>query len=100
MITKKPVDRGERVKVTFTLPAEGTERVAVAGDFNEWDKGGLKLRKRGDTRSASVTLDPGQRYCFRYVDDNGRWFNDDHADGFETNEYGETNCIIDLTNHH
>lgn len=99
MITKKLVDRGERVKVTFTLPA-GTERVAVAGDFNEWDEGSLRLRKRGDIRSASVTLEPGQRYSFRYVDENGRWFNDDEADGFETNDYGETNCIIDLTNHH
>ena len=98
MITKKPVDRGERVKVTFTLPAGG-ERVAVAGDFNEWEAGGLRLRKRGDIRSVSVKLDPGQRYAFRYVDEHGRWFNDDQPDGYETNEFGETNCIIDLTDH-
>ena len=96
MITKKSVDRGQRVKVTFTLPATG-ERVGVAGDFNEWDSGELRLRKRGDIRSASITLDPGQRYAFRYVGEDGRWFNDDQSDGYETNEFGETNCIIDLT---
>jgi 1,4-alpha-glucan branching enzyme len=95
MITKKAVEKGERVKVTFTLPA-GSGRVSVAGDFNEWDKAGLKLRKRGEIRSVSVKLDPGQRYAFRYVDEAGQWFNEDHADAYEYNEFGETNCIIDL----
>jgi nuclear transport factor 2 (NTF2) superfamily protein len=44
----------------------------------------------------SVKLDPGQRYAFRYIDEAGRWFNEDDADAYEYNEFGETNCIIDL----
>ena len=51
----------------------------------------------GAADAVSVKLDPGQRYAFRYVDEHGRWFNDDQPDGYETNEFGETNCIIDLT---
>ena len=96
MITKKTVERGERVKVTFKLPAS-VGKVAVAGDFNEWDAGAAPMQKRGDVRSTSIDLDPGRRYSFRYVDGEGRWFNDDQPDGFEVNEFGETNCIIDLT---
>lgn len=98
MITKKRTDRGTRVKVTFTLPtADG--KVAVVGDFNEWDRTATPMRRRGDRRSASVDLTPGRRYSFRYVDEHGRWFNDDRADAFDGNGFGDTNCIIDLTNH-
>lgn len=96
MITKKRTGRGARVKVTFRLPS-GDRQVAVAGDFNGWDPTATPMRKRGDTRSASVNLDPGRRYSFRYVDEHGRWFNDDLADEFEGNDFGESNCIIDLT---
>jgi hypothetical protein len=38
-------------------------------------------------RSASLTLSTGKRYAFRYYR-NGRWFNDDQADGYEPNEHG------------
>ena len=96
MITKKAVDHGARVRVTFKLPAD-VGKVAVAGDFNDWNASTTRLQKKGDVRSASVSLDPGRRYFFRYVDSDGRWFNDEDPDGFETNEFGESNCIIDLT---
>ena len=62
MVTKKRVDGGARVKVIFTLPAV-EER--VAGDFNDWDAAATPRRKRGDTRSASVSLAAGQRHSFR-----------------------------------
>ena len=97
MIRCEPV-KGDKVKVTFTLPAdEPTGKVAVAGDFNDWDATATTLRKRGGTRSASVTLEPGRRYAFRYRADDGSWFNDDTADSYEPNEFGEHNAIIDLT---
>jgi 1,4-alpha-glucan branching enzyme len=96
MITKKPTDRGKRVKVTFSL-ATTDGPVSVASDFNGWDPTATPMRKRGETRSASVSLDAGRCYSFRYVDEQGRWFNDDLADRFEGNDFGDTNCIIDLT---
>ena len=96
MITKKAVNRGSGVKVTFTLPV-GAERIAVAGDFNDWEPTATPLRKRGDSRSASVTLEPGRRYAFRYVDEHGRWFNDEAADGYEFNSFGGHNGVVDLT---
>ena len=96
MITKQPQRQKGQVKVTFTVPA-GEHRVAVAGDFNEWDGTATPLRKKGEVCSASVTLAPGRRYAFRYLDEEGCWFNDDQADEFEPNGFGEKNGVIDLT---
>ncbi len=104
MIRREPVKGGEQVKITFVLPGNGggngggNGKVAVAGEFNGWDRSANVLRKRGDTRSASVTLGAGQRYAFRYVDvATDQWFNDDDADGYERNEFGDDNSILDLT---
>ena len=71
------------VKVTFALPlnlADG--RCSVVGDFNQWLPGKHELRKRTNgTRSISVTVPKGTRLRFRYLGENGNWFNDpDHSD--------------------
>jgi 1,4-alpha-glucan branching enzyme len=95
MITRERKRDGS-VKVTFSLPhAELDGKVSVVGDFNDWDPAATPMRKRGETRSASVVLDPG-RYAFRYVTDGGRWIDEDGADGFEANEFGSANAILDL----
>jgi hypothetical protein len=47
-------------------------------------------------RAASLTLVGGRRYAFRYCQD-GKWFDDENADGYEPNEFGERNGILDLT---
>ncbi|HEX7165761.1 MAG TPA: isoamylase early set domain-containing protein [Acidimicrobiales bacterium] len=97
MIRCEPA-KGDKVKVTFTIPAdEPAGKVAVAGDFNGWDPSATTLRKRGDVRSATVTLEVGRRYAFRYCTPDGEWFNDDGAHSYEANEYGDDNAIIDLT---
>ena len=85
------------MKVTFLLPDDDEPgNVFVAGDFNSWNPGATMLRRREKIRSASLTLSGGRRYAFRYYRD-GRWFNDADADSYEINEYGERNCILDLT---
>jgi hypothetical protein len=96
MISKGPLLDGDEVTVTFSLPASG-RRVAVAGDFNGWSRDATPLLSRGDVASASVTFPVGRRYAFRYVDQDGNWFNDDDADDFEPNSLGGTNSVLDLT---
>lgn len=86
------------VKVTFSVPVEATgDRVTVVGDFNGWDPSATPMRKRGDARSASVVVEPGRRYGFRYFD-GSRWFNDEEADAYEDNGLGDQNSVVDLTN--
>jgi len=66
------------VKVTFVLPKdEPAGHISVVGDFNDWTPGQHVMAKRTNgTRSISVTLPPDSRVRFRYLGENGHWFDD------------------------
>ena len=97
MIGKNHKHRGPNVKVTFTVPADWLDRpVCVVGDFNDWDPTATPLRKKGSARVASVVMEPGRTYSFRYLDSEGRWYDDPAADGVVLNGFGGTNSVIDL----
>ncbi|MDQ3304695.1 MAG: isoamylase early set domain-containing protein [Actinomycetota bacterium] len=84
-----------KVKASFVLPVTETrEPVSVLGDFNQWDPMADPLKKRANgTRSASVELEPGQRYTFKYLSEGGTWFTEPQV-SHQVNEYGETNSVI------
>jgi 1,4-alpha-glucan branching enzyme len=83
--------------VTFELAGRAESiRIALVGDFNGWRAGPNMFKRRGDLEVASVTLSAGRRYEFRYVDENGTWFNDEAADGYVPNRFGGDNSVIDL----
>jgi 1,4-alpha-glucan branching enzyme len=69
------------VKVTFALPLHpAAGRCSVVGDFNQWLPGSHELRRRANgTRSASVIVPRGTRLRFRYLGEDGNWFNDPEA---------------------
>jgi 1,4-alpha-glucan branching enzyme len=92
----KVTKSGDGVKVTFALPlSEAPEPVSVLGDFNEWSPLAHPLKKRSNgTRSVTVPLPTGSRYAFKYLADGGTWFHEPTT-GHETNEYGETNSILE-----
>jgi len=61
--------------------------VSVAGDFNGWRSGELRMVAAGDGYwVAAVRLPPG-RYAFRYCAD-GEWFCDFAAFGVEPGPFG------------
>lgn len=82
MIRQTKVAKSNDVKITFSLPADqppGT--VSVVGDFNDWTPGVNVLAKRANgQRSAAVTLPAGAKYRFRYLGENGHWFDDDTSE--------------------
>jgi 1,4-alpha-glucan branching enzyme len=73
------------VKVTFVLPVDhAIDGCSVVGDFNGWQPGAHQMRRRSNgTQSASVRLPRGARVRFRYLGDNGHWFNDPDAAEFD-----------------
>jgi 1,4-alpha-glucan branching enzyme len=82
LIKRSRIAKSGDVKVTFTLPADTPPGpVSVVGDFNDWTPGKHVLVKRaGGVRSVAITVPPGTAMRFRYLGDNGNWFDDDDAD--------------------
>ena len=96
MIKQTPVKGKDQVKVSFILPSEAVAgKVSVVGDFNDWDPFAHPLRPRSNgTRSVAVTLPRQRRFAFRYLDEGGRWLDDDAAHGYEENGVGGVNSVV------
>jgi 1,4-alpha-glucan branching enzyme len=95
---KRSKSGGGTVKVTFALAQdEPSGAVSVLGDFNEWNELSHPLKKRSNgTRSVVIEMRAGRDYHFKYLAEDGTWFNEDDADLFATNEYGEVNSVLRL----
>ena len=96
MIKKEQKKGDKQVKVTFVLPGdEITGKTSVVGDFNGWDPTKTKLVKRSNgTYSASVKLDAGGNYAFRYFGEEGTWKNDESADELALSPFGTRNSVV------
>jgi 1,4-alpha-glucan branching enzyme len=93
MIRKQSTPSGT-VKITFALPDTGCP-VSVVGDVNHWDPHAHPLRKRSNgTRSVAVELPQGSSVRFRYLDGEGRFFDDPDADALEPNGRGQTHSLV------
>ena len=99
MITKEPAGNKGLTRVTFELSsALWAERVNLVGEFNDWDTTSTPMnRSRSDANwKATVDLQEGRRYRFRYLVDGKEWLNDWHADDHIENPYGSYDSIVDL----
>jgi 1,4-alpha-glucan branching enzyme len=96
VIKQTPVKGSKKVKVNFVLPKESVGgKVSVVGDFNGWDPFVHPLRPRSNgTKSVTVTLPVSQRFAFRYLDDDGRWLDDDAAHEYVDNGIGGVNSVV------
>lgn len=84
-------------KVTFTVPAEEANSVAVVGDFNEWSTSATELKKlKNGTFKGTVDLETANSYEFRYVID-GTYVNDEQADAYAWNDFAAAeNGVLNL----
>ena len=87
-------------KVTFTLPAEVVANATsgiILGEFNNWDDTratSLKKQKDGSMK-ATLSLEAGRTYQYRYLLNDGRWVNDNSAENFvHVWGYNVGNCVI------
>lgn len=87
-------------KVNFILSADVVADATgglLLGDFNNWDEAtGVRLKKKKDgSLKTTLELEVGQTYQYRYLLDDGRWVNDERADGSaHANGYHVQNCVI------
>ncbi|MGO9412962.1 MAG: isoamylase early set domain-containing protein [Spirochaetia bacterium] len=97
MLQKKPLG-GKRFQVTFSMPPmPGVETLHLCGEFNGWSETANPMRRGPDgSWSATLSLEGGKSYTFRYRDDSGGWHNDWAADAYVPNQLGSENSVLDL----
>ena len=97
-IQKKFLKTRPVCKVTFIMPkeaVESAEKVNIVGDFNNWDKSSLPL-KRLKTGTFKITIDLpcGKEYQYRYLVDNNIWENDWAADKYVHSPYHDSDNSV------
>jgi 1,4-alpha-glucan branching enzyme len=87
-------------KVKFILSADivanATEGLLL-GEFNNWDKGtGFTMKKAKDgSLTATILLEEGRAYQYRYLLNDGRWVNDQSTGQYvKDNQFQVENCVI------
>ena len=102
MLKKQYVKSRKVAKVTFELyrneiPEEAEALSAsLVGDFNDWDPAAtpMSYSKKKRAFRATVDLEPGKAYQFRYFVDDQYWCNDWHADAYVPGGHGEDNGVV------
>lgn len=96
MLTKSYSKTGKVCRVTFRIPAPSVAETAyVCGEFNGWNPDQTPMRKLKDGGfSATVSLDAGQSYRFRYLLDGGQWETDREADALVPNGFGSEDSVV------
>lgn len=94
MITKLP-GRDGMVRVTFAMPsAIWADTIHVVGDFNSWDEQATPLRQTDSGWMATVELEAGRSYQYRYLLNGEEWHNDWNADRYVPNTFGGDNSVV------
>lgn len=82
-------------KVTFNYDDPSAQNVCLVGDFNDWNASAQPMKKSRGGFSATVELDQGRDYQYRFLVDGQRWENDASADGFAPAPYPDCqNCVV------
>lgn len=95
-LKKKPV-----CKVTFKIPEEiGNEAkdAHVVGEFNDWSTSATPMKRlKSGAFSATVDLETGRSYQFRYLLGQAHWANDPEADDDMPTPFGDSrNSVLCL----
>jgi 1,4-alpha-glucan branching enzyme len=96
MLKKEYPKKNPVCKVTFTLPdAIQATSAYLVGDFNNWSQNCTPMKKLSDGHfSATVVLEKGRDYQFRYLVNGCQWHNDWDADKYVANGIGGDNSVV------
>jgi 1,4-alpha-glucan branching enzyme len=86
-------------KVTFRIPEEAAnsaKKANIVGDFNNWNLKSSSMKKlKNGSFTATINLEPGKEYQFRYLLDATNWENDSDADKYVPTPFGDSdNSVI------
>lgn len=82
-------------RVPFAVTAPRAEKVVVTGDFTQWSREGIALRKASNGQwGAVLSLPPGE-HQYRLIID-GEWCDDPMAKKIVPNQFGGSNGVIEV----
>jgi hypothetical protein len=84
--------------VYLRLEAPASSRVAVVGDFNDWDPAATPLRPTGDDRTwvVELRLKPG-RYHYTFLIDGRRWARDPSEPAAAESDFGAPVSVLTVS---
>ena len=96
-ITKNYLKTKPVCKVTFTVAETEAKKVAVVGDFNNWNPKGSTLKKlKNGTFKGTFELPKENTYEFRYLVDSN-YINESEADRYQSHAYaGTENAVLEV----
>jgi hypothetical protein len=80
-------------KIQFVLVAPGARRVAVVGDFNDWNPAAAPLSAAGGVWSGQLDVPVG-RHDYAFVVDGERWVRDPNAPQAPADEFGTGYSVL------
>ena len=96
MISKRFFKTVDNCEVSFKVEPEGAERVELVIESNNWVPIPMAKLKSGAFKTR-LRLPLGEQFQFRYRVNGDQWINDEAADDYVANEYGEQNSVVDTT---
>ncbi len=96
MLKKKFFKTKTECEVAFELAPKGAHSVELLCEVNDWEPIAMKKSKGGSFRTR-LRFPRERRFQFRYLVDQQTWVNDEDADGYQLNKFGERNCVLDTT---
>jgi 1,4-alpha-glucan branching enzyme len=95
MLKKKFLKTKSTCQVTFQLPKDvEAKEVSVVGEFNDWDQSATPLKKAKGVWKATLDLEQGHEFQFRYLVNGSEWHNDDAADKYVPNNVDGDNSVV------
>lgn len=88
--------REQRVTTQFVLDARdvpSAQRVAIVGDFNDWNSSATPLTLDRGVWSITVALPPG-RHVYAFVVNDDQWIRDPRAPEATDNDFGRPGSVI------
>ena len=95
MLKKKFFKTKNDCEVTFDLEAGEAKSVSLVCEANGWKP--IEMKKTKGSFRTRIRVPRKGRYQFRYLLDSGSWLNDDEADAYCRNEFGDKNSVLDTT---
>jgi hypothetical protein len=94
MIQKTYFKTKDYCKVKFSFTPESAKTVEILGLNSDWENAVIMVKKKDGSFAAEVNLPKDSSHQFKYFINQAEWLNDETADSFEPNEYGNTNSVI------